>query len=377
MYQPNFPNPNPNNYGQPVRGGQRQQQVINQLIMRPVPGTGPPPGSGPAQGAPTTARLEFLSPSDQTKFEQLFAGGSMDGLRIGGDAARDILQRSKQPTPVLARIWTLADTRNVGSLTFPEFALAMYLTSLVVQGKSLPTQVPPNIRDEVQRAMNAPGGMVRSVGSSPNLGGGASAGGFGGMGPGPQSMALALPGQMPPQQPMGGAGMQMQMPQQATSMSYGSVGPSMGAGMAGQPQQFMPASSSAASVPWAVTPEEKAAYDQVFSAWDTRGTGFIAGETARAVFSQSGLGQTALAQIWQLSDLNNHGKLNADEFAVAMHLVHCALAGKPIPHRLTPDLVPPSTRDLSDSVAALKSSLAQDIVQQRHMSAAYSGTRFA
>ncbi|KAI8050315.1 hypothetical protein BDF22DRAFT_696614 [Syncephalis plumigaleata] len=341
MYQSNYSNANPN-YATPMQQGAQQQQVMNQLVMRPVPGTGPPAGSGPAYGLPTTEPLNFLRPLDQRKFEQLFAGGSLDGLRIAGDAARDILQRSKLSNSALARIWSLADTRNAGSLTF----LTMYLTNLAVQGNDIPNQLPAKVRDEVSRIMNAPGGLVRVTDSV-------------------APVNTFQQSAMPPPPPSsissystisGSSNYTNQLqPYQAPALSNT------------MPNNFMPASSSNANVPWAVTPEEKAAYDQVFSAWDTRGIGFISGETARQIFGQSGLGQSALAQIWQLADTQNHGKLNADEFAVAMHLIHRALAGQPS------DLIPPSTRDLSSSVSSLKNSLVQDIVQQRHMSAAYGG----
>jgi hypothetical protein len=276
--------------------------------------------------------------------------------------------------------------KNKGSLTFPEFALAMYLTSQAIQKKEVPKQLPSSLRDEVVRAMNAPGGLVRPFDSGSSSNTMNTMGSFGSslnlapVMPTPQPPPPPPPppssmGQLPPMgsalsMPMQNINTQPQLPLNSMHQQVNMNGPGIG-------QQFMPASQQNLNVPWAVTPEEKAAYDQVFTAWDTRGTGFIAGETARAIFSQSGLDQSSLAKIWELADINNHGKLNADEFAVAMHLVHRALAGHPIPYRLTPDLIPPSTRVLAASVDALKNSLVQDIVQQRHISAAYSGTRFA
>ncbi|KAI9593865.1 hypothetical protein BDF19DRAFT_447132 [Syncephalis fuscata] len=363
MFQSNFPNGNPN-YLPSTQQGSQQQQVMNQLVMRPVPGTGPPAGSGPAYGLPTTEPLKFLRPLDQKKFEQLFAGGSLDGLRIAGDAVRDILQRSKLSNSALARIWQVESSSvtsrytQAGSLTFPEFAVAMYLTNLAVQAA---------IRDEVSRIMNGPGGLVRVTDP--------------GKGMNPNGTPLSGPVQMSNMQvgPSGPSNYSSYAPSSASNSSYSTqiqpyqaLPPPSSSGSVSS--GFMPSmSNNTANVPWAVTPEEKAAYDQVFTAWDTRGIGFISGETARAIFGQSGLSASALAQVWQLSDIHNHGKLNANEFAVAMHLIHRALAGQPVPYRLSPDLIPPSTRDLTDSVSSLKNSLVQDIVQQRHMSAAYGG----
>lgn len=50
-----------------------------------------------------------------------------------------------------------------------------------------------------------------------------------------------------------------------------------------------------------------------------------------------------------------------------MHLVNRARAGQSIPHKLTPDLVPPSTRYLSDTVSQVKTALVQDIMFQRQV----------
>jgi actin cytoskeleton-regulatory complex protein PAN1 len=51
-------------------------------------------------------------------------------------------------------------------------------------------------------------------------------------------------------------------------------------------------------VPWALTKAEKKSYDNIFRAWDAKGTGFIDGSTALEVFGQSGLNRDDLARIW-------------------------------------------------------------------------------
>ncbi|PQE03225.1 polyA nuclease protein [Rutstroemia sp. NJR-2017a BBW] len=115
-----------------------------------------------------------------------------------------------------------------------------------------------------------------------------------------------------------------------------------------------------AVIPWAVTKEEKTRYDSVFKAWDGFGKGFIGGDVAIEVFGQSGLDKPDLERIWTLSDHGNKGKLNMDEFAVAMHLIYRKLNGYPLPAQLPPELVPPSTRNFNDSIGAVKSLLHQE-----------------
>ncbi|KAK2768763.1 actin organization and endocytosis protein [Arachnomyces sp. PD_36] len=125
-----------------------------------------------------------------------------------------------------------------------------------------------------------------------------------------------------------------------------------------------------ATVPWAVTKDEKKIYDQLFKAWDGFSKGFIGGDVAIEIMGQSGLGQQDLERIWTLSDPNNRGRLNMDEFAVAMHLIYRKLNGYPVPNRLPPELVPPSTRNLNDSIGTVKSLLSQD-AESRKSSGAF------
>ena len=60
--------------------------------------------------------------------------------------------------------------------------------------------------------------------------------------------------------------------------------------------------SGNATIPWAVTKEEKRLYDQVFKAWDGFGRGFVGGDTAIEVMGQSGLENSDLEKVWTLSD---------------------------------------------------------------------------
>ncbi|KAH7731039.1 ITSN-1 protein [Aphelenchoides avenae] len=76
--------------------------------------------------------------------------------------------------------------------------------------------------------------------------------------------------------------------------------------------------------------------------------GFISGDKARPFLLKSGLPPQILAQIWALSDLNQDGKMDKLEFAIAMKLVRNAIAGMPLPgilpesmKRVTPTAPPP------------------------------------
>lgn len=128
--------------------------------------------------------------------------------------------------------------------------------------------------------------------------------------------------------------------------------------------------SGNATVAWAITKEEKKIYDELFRAWDGFRKGFVGGDTAIEIMGQSGLERQDLERIWTLADPHNRGRLNMDEFAVAMHLIYRRLNGYAVPNRLPPELVPPSTRNLNDSIGTVKSLLSQD-AENRKASGAF------
>jgi actin cytoskeleton-regulatory complex protein PAN1 len=115
-----------------------------------------------------------------------------------------------------------------------------------------------------------------------------------------------------------------------------------------------------AVIPWAITKDEKYRYDSLFRAWDGLGKGFVGGDVAIEIFGQSGLEKPDLERIWTLADHGNKGRLDLDEFAVAMHLIYRKLNGYPVPNTLPPELVPPSTRNFNESIGTIRSMLNQE-----------------
>lgn len=130
-----------------------------------------------------------------------------------------------------------------------------------------------------------------------------------------------------------------------------------------------------AKVEWAITKDEKKVYDKIFAEWDKERKGTMAGDMAIKVLTQSGLSQNDLENIWTLSDPGNKGKLDRDEFAVAMHLIYRRLNNYPIPARLPPELIPPSSQNFSDSVSQVKSYLRTSSVSSDSTSVSYMKNR--
>lgn len=97
--------------------------------------------------------------------------------------------------------------------------------------------------------------------------------------------------------------------------------------------------------PWVVSIEEKSKSDITFEQIDTDKDGFVNGLECKDVFLQTGLSQNILAQIWALCDINTSGKLNCEQFALAMHLINKKLTtGLDPPMEMLPEMVPPSLR---------------------------------
>lgn len=86
------------------------------------------------------------------------------------------------------------------------------------------------------------------------------------------------------------------------SMPYGSAGNTPQFAQPVQPQQLQQsiqqANQGRPNISWALTKDERKSYDNIFRAWDPKGTGFITGQTALNVFGQAGLPQDDLAKIW-------------------------------------------------------------------------------
>lgn len=94
-----------------------------------------------------------------------------------------------------------------------------------------------------------------------------------------------------------------------------------------------------------ITPAEQAKYDATFAQADSNGDGFVDGKDAVPLLAQSGLPRDVLRQVWVLSDVDKDGRLDHDEFTIAVHLVAClAKRGLPLPSSLPEALVPAGKR---------------------------------
>uniref|UniRef100_A0A3Q4G8E6 Epidermal growth factor receptor substrate 15-like 1-like n=1 Tax=Neolamprologus brichardi TaxID=32507 RepID=A0A3Q4G8E6_NEOBR len=93
-----------------------------------------------------------------------------------------------------------------------------------------------------------------------------------------------------------------------------------------------------------------------FKNTDTDNDGLVNGGDVIELFMNCTLSQTMLAQIWGLADTKQTGKLNEEQFALAMHLIQQKVnKGIDPPSTLTPDMIPPSERSASSAMGFVSS----------------------
>nr|XP_023690092.1 intersectin-2 isoform X1 [Paramormyrops kingsleyae] len=294
---------------------------------------------------------------------------------VSGDLARKFFQQSGLPASVLTEIWTLADVTKDGKMDRLEFSIAMKLIKLKLQGQSLPSSIPI-----VMKQASLPGlsfgigsipnhSLMSSMSGTPTMPIASSVTSMDPVGAVPPPIA-SLPLNMLPSLsshplPNGTAGilqpstttLNSTLPN-SNSFSSSPLGFNntemtkaqslldLGSSSSNSSSTSSPVSSSpkVGGSDWAVPQSSRLRYRQQFNSLDKQMTGYLSGPQVRNVLTASQLTQTQLANIWNLADVDKDGKLKAEEFILAMHLVDVAKIGQPLPLTLPLDLVPPSFR---------------------------------
>ncbi|XP_035484514.2 intersectin-2b isoform X2 [Scophthalmus maximus] len=357
-----------------------------------------------------------VSPEERVKHDQKFDTLSPSMGYVSGEQARKFFLQSGLPPSVLAEIWSLADMNKDGKMDRLEFSIAMKLIKLKLQGTPLPSALPiimkqppvpiPNLNNPTSSMISPAYGIV----SMPNMS----------MMPRTNlamltPISMATPGLSPmtglsplvptatglsplmvstntrPLMPtMGNATLPngsmgilhpLTTGPLATGLPLSASAYSSPLGMSSSPAGINKASSlldlgsisSASSSPsvmspmaavpsdWAVPHASRLKYRQQFNGLDKQMTGYLTGQQVRGAMSTTMLTQTQLASIWTLADVDKDGKLKAEEFILAMHLVDMAKSGQPLPLTLPTELVPPSQRGaVNGSSSSLYASLTDD-----------------
>lgn len=98
--------------------------------------------------------------------------------------------------------------------------------------------------------------------------------------------------------------------------------------------------------PWAIIPADKARWDVHFSTLDTSDRGYLTNDQAYKFFMHARLSEEILQRICRLAAISSQGRLNRDEFAIAMYLIkqQRGTPGAVLPGSLPRSLIPPYMR---------------------------------
>uniref|UniRef100_A0A7N6AZ97 Intersectin-1 n=1 Tax=Anabas testudineus TaxID=64144 RepID=A0A7N6AZ97_ANATE len=323
----------------------------------------------------------LISVDERAKHDQQFHSLSPTARGyITGDQAKNFFLQSGLPPPILAQIWALADMNNDGRMDIHEFSIAMKLIKLKLQGHPLPPTLPPSMKQPPlplppQSSFGMPSMAPISaslpgvpplplpplpVGVSPPLVSSAPP-------PLPQPIANGAPptGIM---QPVAGFSHQGDTTTLRKCLNVCVVFRKLvGVGRSSK-LLFTQDIHLHVYIPpadWAVPQSSRLKYRQLFNSHDKMMSGHLTGPQARTILMQSNLPQNQLATIWNLSDIDQDGKLTAEEFILAMHLIDMAMSGLPLPTVLPPEYLPPTFRRVrSDSVQSDQKSVQEEAEEE-------------
>ncbi|XP_045124397.1 EH domain-containing protein 3-like isoform X1 [Portunus trituberculatus] len=113
-------------------------------------------GFGRGEGADAGAGdPDWIVAKDRFKYDQLFDTlNPVDG-KITGSSAKQEMLKSKLPNSVLGKVWKLADVDKDGMLDADEFALAMHLINIKLDGNDLPPELPLHLMPPSKRGFQA------------------------------------------------------------------------------------------------------------------------------------------------------------------------------------------------------------------------------
>ena len=82
---------------------------------------------------------------DRAGYDEIFQGLEQHNGKITGRTAKQELLKSKLSSHVLGKVWRLADHDEDGMLDSDEFALAMHLINIKLDGFDLPDDLPGHL----------------------------------------------------------------------------------------------------------------------------------------------------------------------------------------------------------------------------------------
>lgn len=111
-----------------------------------------PFGFNKCEGADAgSGEVEWVVTRDRPKYDPIFFAMNPVDNKVTGAAAKAEMVKSKLPNTVLGKVWKLADHDKDGMLDVEEFALAMHLINIKLDGHDLPGELPNHLVPPSQR----------------------------------------------------------------------------------------------------------------------------------------------------------------------------------------------------------------------------------
>ncbi|XP_071650415.1 uncharacterized protein Eps-15 isoform X1 [Temnothorax longispinosus] len=255
-----------------------------------------------------------INPTERAKYDQLFDSLQPSNGYISGNKVKGVLMDSKLDMDTLGKIWDLADMDKDGMLDRHEFVVAMHLVYKALEKYAIPSVLPPELMPPGKRK-----DIIIPKAKSPT----------------PMSIAIAAASPSPSPSPH----VQSQPPPIPPLPNTTAVKSLSGLDVV-----------KASAQQWVVSAEDQVAAEKLFLQADMDRDGFVSGTEIKDVFLQSGLKHPVLAHIWSLCDICQSGKLNKEQFAIALWLIKQKLNGIDPPASLTPEMIPPSIRKAGETI---------------------------
>lgn len=297
-------------------------------------------GSLPSSGVDWT-----VNSLEREKYNNTFDSLQPVNGVIPGNKVKGVLMESKLPVETLGQIWELADQDKDGSLNRDEFIAAMHLVYKALEKHAIPSELPTeliarvekNIHTKTVQKSNVDDGRANMIHHP-----------FAPPVPALPQVKPSLSAQLPLipnilHEPIG-AGIFENADTNASLLSgMGNSTPTTLISPAGR-EGIVTFESAKNSLDWVVSVDERVKSDMLFVKSDIDRDGFVSGMEIKDVFLQSGVPQNVLAHIWALCDIRQSGKLNSEQFALAMWFVAKRLKGQDPPASLAQNMMPPSFR---------------------------------
>ena len=278
-------------------------------------------------GASPSMIVPLLSNVQASNFGAMFDKTANNGV-LPGEQARNIFLKARLPIPTLEQIWNLVDQNENGQLTRPQFIVAMHLIQCFMN-KSL-SVLPTALSEQLWKvAENAPLSSAGWAASSSPSG---------------QHVSAAT-NSAPPSVPVPRAHTQPLQPPASQSaplqnqLSGGNIAPSPTTNLN----------------TWVMSSQQKKQYGAIYDTLDVNHQNVISSSTVANFLMTSKLPNQVLANIWELSNLDQSENFTKQEFSIAMYFVQKKLAGYELPEETPIELIQSSSpEDIAHSQAQLQ-----------------------